>query len=71
MVGQSNTERFLSLIVADLRPTLNRANALADHSTNPFFNFFQEVPLPLLSQQALGELVRGVASAIGLHVDFH
>jgi hypothetical protein len=67
VVGHSASERPLSIIAADLRPWLNRKNLLPDGSTNPFFNFFQEVPLPLLTQYSVGELVRGIGSAIGVN----
>jgi hypothetical protein len=66
MVGQSSSDRPLAIIAADLRPWLNRKNILADGSTNPFFHFFLEVPLPLLSQFAVGELVRVIGSASGI-----
>jgi hypothetical protein len=67
VLGQSSSDRKLSIIAADLRPWLNRKNVLADGSTNPFFNFFQEVPLTLLTQFALGELVRGIGGATGVN----
>jgi energy-coupling factor transporter ATP-binding protein EcfA2 len=66
MVCQASSDQPLSIIVADLRPWLNRKNVLADGSTNPFFNFFQEVPLPLLTPYAVDELVRVIGGAIGI-----
>jgi hypothetical protein len=66
MLSQSSSDRPLSIIGADLRPWLNRRNVLPDGSTNPLFNFFQEIPLPLLSHNAVGELVRVIGSASGV-----
>jgi hypothetical protein len=66
VLAQAPGERWLSIIAADLRPWLNRRNNLADGSTNPFFSFFQEVPLPLLSPYAVGELIRVIGNALDI-----
>lgn len=58
--------RSVVLIAADLRPTANRENRFGDGGTNPFFSFFQEMPLPLLDRAGLSDLVRSTAREMGL-----
>ncbi len=58
-------DRFLSIIAADLRPTANRRNSLGD-GTNPFFEFFQEIPLPLLDRDSVDEMVRTIGRMMGV-----
>lgn len=62
-------DRFLSIIAADLRPTANRRNRLTG-GTNPFFEFFQEVPLPLLTRESVDEMIRTIGRMMGvIHVE--
>jgi len=65
-LGQSGADRFVSIIAADLRPEANRLNRLGRTGTNPFFNFFQEVPLPLLSREAVDEMISSIGRAMGI-----
>jgi tetratricopeptide (TPR) repeat protein len=58
--------RYVVLIGADLRPTANRANDLGNGETNPFFSFFQEIPVALLDQESTQELLRTLAHASGV-----
>lgn len=60
-----SSERLLSVIAADLRPAANRRNRLAG-GTNPFFAFFQEVPLPLLDRESVDEMVRTIGRMMGV-----
>jgi hypothetical protein len=59
-------DRLIGVIGADLRPVANRENMLGDVGTNPFFNLFQEVPLPLLDYAALVDMVEALARAMGV-----
>ena len=65
-LGQSGSDRFISIIAADLRPEANRVNRLGYAGTNPFFNFFQEVPLPLLTRDAVDEMITSIGRAMGI-----
>jgi hypothetical protein len=68
-LGQSANERLLSIIGADLRPDVNRRNTLGPGmGTNPFFKFFEEVPLPLLDRQHTDELIESIARAMGISI---
>lgn len=58
-------DRFVSIIAADLRPTANRYNRLTG-GTNPFFEFFQEVPLPLLARESINEMIRTIGRMMGV-----
>jgi len=64
-LAQSRT-RGLSIIAADLRPTANRMNLIGDHQTNPFFEFFHECPLPLLSRERNEEMLRTLSHMHGI-----
>jgi hypothetical protein len=61
-------ERFIAVIGADLRPAANRENMLGGdlRRSNPFFDLFQEMPLPLLDVGALAEMVESLAHAMGV-----
>jgi hypothetical protein len=63
-VGQGN-DRWLSIIAADLRPSANRINQLPGGVTSPLFQFFQEIPLPLLDRAAIAEMVQTLARMMG------
>jgi TIR domain-containing protein/conflict system STAND superfamily ATPase len=67
-LGQSGADRFVSIIAADLRPEANRLNRLGNAGTNPFFNFFQEVPLPLLLREAVDEMITSIGRAMGVTI---
>ncbi len=56
----------LSIIVADLRPEVNRMNVLKPVGTNPFFEFFQEIQLPNWSPSEVAEMVRSLARRMGV-----
>lgn len=58
--------RYITVIGADLRPIANRENDLGFAGTNPFFNFFQEMPVPLLDRDAIAEMVESVGRAMGV-----
>ena len=58
--------RYVVVIGADLRPTANRENSLGNGETNPFFSFFQEVPVSLLDRESTGEMLRTIAGASGV-----
>lgn len=60
------SDRFLSLIAADLRTTANRRNELEGAGTNPLFRFFQEVPLPALAPNALLEMLARLGRMMGI-----
>lgn len=60
----------IAWIATDLRPTVNRTNVLHSGDTNPVYQFFQEVALPLFSPVETAEMVQGIARAMGvLNVD--
>lgn len=56
----------LCLLVADLRPSLNRNNLLYDGQLNPFYLFFQEHPMPPLTIQEVGQMVRRLSFGMGV-----
>jgi hypothetical protein len=58
--------RFVTLIGADLRPRANRVNGLGKGQTNPFFQFFREVPVPLLDAGATREMVTTIGRTAGV-----
>ena len=60
--------RFVTLIGADLRPRANRANNLGKGQTNPFFQFFREVPVPLLDAGATEQMVATIGRTAGVNV---
>jgi len=62
-----NDNRSVVVIGADLRPTANRENELDNGETNPFFSFFQEIPVALLDHSATGDMVESLASAMGVN----
>lgn len=57
---------WLVVIAADLRPTANRMNLLPNGETNPLFQFFEETPIRLLGQDAVGEMIRSLCRAMGV-----
>ncbi|GAA3891660.1 hypothetical protein GCM10022243_65690 [Saccharothrix violaceirubra] len=64
--------RHVVVVGADLRPEVNRVNGL-DAGTNPFFAFFQEMPVSPLDHDAVKDLVHDVSRAMGIElvtVDF-
>jgi tetratricopeptide (TPR) repeat protein len=64
-LAQGST-RSVVVIGADLRPVANRANELGNGETNPFYNFFQEIPVTLLDHQATGDMIESLARAMGI-----
>ena len=60
-------KRQCSIIAADLRPHANRRNELEGRGTNPLFQFFQEVPLPLLTYAAVGDMIRTIGRMSGIY----
>ncbi|HEY2575377.1 MAG TPA: toll/interleukin-1 receptor domain-containing protein [Streptosporangiaceae bacterium] len=60
--------RYVVVVGADLRPVANRSNDLGPAGTNPFFSLFQERPMPLLDERALGDMVESLARAMGVDV---
>jgi hypothetical protein len=64
-IGQGS-ERLVSVIAADLRPIANRTNILPGGETNPFFNWLNEIPVPVLSEQATAEMIHSLARAMGI-----
>ena len=58
--------RYVVVIGADLRPIANRENVLGRVGTNPFFNLFQEMPVALLDDKALTNMVESLARAMGV-----
>ncbi len=65
-LAQSGGDRPLSILAADLRPVLNRKNLLPGGDTNPFFQLFQELPLPMLNTTELDDLVRSIGRMMGI-----
>ncbi|MEU8817165.1 NB-ARC domain-containing protein [Actinoplanes sp. NPDC048796] len=59
------TTRLVALIAADLRPNANRRNDLGADRTNPFFQFFREIPLPLLGKDAVAGMTTALGQAAG------
>ena len=45
---------------------MNRLDAVGESTTNPFYAFFKEVPLPLLSRAALEDMVKSIGRAMGI-----
>jgi hypothetical protein len=60
------SSRSVVIIGADIRPTINRDNDLGNGETNPFFNFFQEIPVALLDHEATDDMLRSLARAMGV-----
>ncbi|MGW1681968.1 FxSxx-COOH system tetratricopeptide repeat protein [Saccharopolyspora sp. NPDC002376] len=58
--------RHVVVVGADLRPGVNRDNDLGADGTNPFFAFFQEMPVPLLEREAVDEMVRSLGRAMAI-----
>jgi energy-coupling factor transporter ATP-binding protein EcfA2 len=58
--------RSVVLIGADLRPAVNQENRLGSVGTNPLFSFFQEMPLRLLDQAALMDMVGTLSREMGV-----
>jgi hypothetical protein len=54
------------IIGADLRPVATRENQLDSAGTNPWFNFLQERPLPLLNREVLETMVSTLAGEMGV-----
>jgi hypothetical protein len=68
-LGQAAGSRLISIIAADLRAEVNRRNTLIEGAgTNPFFKFFLEIPLPLLTEEYTSELVESIGRAMGVQV---
>jgi hypothetical protein len=65
LLAQGEPRRVV-VVGADLRPTANRENDLTA-GTNPFFSFFQEVPVTLLDQEATADMVRTIGAETGLN----
>lgn len=69
VLGQASGKRLLCIIAADLRADANRRNTLTEGAgTNPFFKFFEEVPLALLSEEHTYELIESIGRAMDLRV---
>ena len=60
------SSRSVVIIGADVRPTINRDNDLGNRETNPFFSFFQELPVALLDHEATDDMLRSLAGAMGV-----
>jgi hypothetical protein len=60
--------RYVVVVGADLKPVANRSNILGPAGTNPFFSLFQERPMALLDERALGDMVESLARAMGVDV---
>ncbi len=58
--------RYVVVIGADLRAAANRENDLGNGETNPFFSFFQEIPVSLLDHQSTEAMLRKLANASGV-----
>lgn len=56
----------LAILAADLRPRVNRENALGAR-TNPFFQLFREEPVPPLDPVAVGEMLSELGRATGIY----
>jgi hypothetical protein len=66
--------RLVALIVADLRAGANRQNDLGKDRTNPFYQFFREVPLPLLDADSVATMTSALGRATGVRTvtdEFH
>ncbi|MFT4979715.1 MAG: hypothetical protein ACI8S6_005627, partial [Myxococcota bacterium] len=59
-------ERWLTILAADLRPTAARLNILPSGETNPFYQFFREVPLPLFTPEQSREMLAGLGEIMGI-----
>lgn len=64
--AEAQSGPWLTMIAADLRPVLNRTNVLPNGDTNPYFQFFQEIPLPLFQPEETGEMVSSIGRAMGI-----
>ena len=62
-LAQGSSRRVV-IIGADVRSTINRDNDLGNGETNPFFNFFQEIPVALLDHKATDDMLRSLSLAI-------
>jgi hypothetical protein len=58
--------RHVVIVGADLRPNVNRDNDLGPAGTNPFFAFFQEIPVTLLDRDAVDRMVRDIGQAMAI-----
>lgn len=54
----------LTIVAADLRPTVNRLGEVGDE-TNPWYEYFVEVPVPFLETPAVAEMIESIARAMG------
>jgi hypothetical protein len=63
------SQRRLVIVAADLRPTSNRVNVMSAGQTNPFFQFFHEMPIPLFDLGSTREMITGIGMAMGMEVD--
>jgi hypothetical protein len=59
-------DRCVAVLAADLRPEANRRNLLPNLRTNPWFNFFVEVPLPPLTATEVRDMVKSLALRMGV-----
>lgn len=60
--------RHVVVVGADLRPIVNRENDLGPAGTNPFFAFFQEMPVTMLERADVDDMIRSLARAMGIDV---
>jgi len=67
-LGQADGERHLAIVIADIRTPFNRVNHFPGEGvdTNPFYQFFQELPLAPLSLDECTEMLTDLGSAMGI-----
>jgi len=63
------SQRRLVIVAADLRPVVNRVNIMSRGETNPFFQFFHEMPIPLFDLDATREMLTVIGMAMNIEVD--
>ena len=63
------SQRRLVIVAADLRPLANRINLMSRGETNPFFQFFHEIPIPLFDLDATCEMLTVIGAAMNVEVD--
>ena len=67
-VAQAASRRLV-IVAADLRPTANRINLLDTGETNPFYDFFHEIAVPLFDWNATKEMTKTIGAAMDIEVD--